>query len=133
MTVGPLGRDDETATFLDGTARGELLLRRCRDGHWSEPAAMCCSTCYSAELTWERASGAASLVSWAVTHSRPADGTAGTRRVLAVVELAEGPWWWTSLVDVPPEQAVVGMPLQVAFERASAEHEAVPVFGPLSP
>jgi uncharacterized OB-fold protein len=130
MTVGPLGRDDETATFLDGTARGELLLRRCRDGHWSEPAAMCCSTCCSAELAWEAASGTASLVSWAVTHSRPTDGTADTHRVLAVVELAEGPWWWTSLADVAPEEAVIGLHLQVAFERASDGDEAVPVFRP---
>ena len=52
MTVGPLERDADTAPFLDGTARGELLLRRCPTGHWSEPSASTCTACGSVELSW---------------------------------------------------------------------------------
>ena len=45
-----------------------------------------------------------------------------------MVELAEGPWWWTAL-EAPDRQALrAGVPLRVDFRRAGEEYEAVPVF-----
>ncbi len=52
--------------------------------------------------------------------------------MLAVVELAEGPWWWTSLTDVPdPAELTEGQRLRVDFARADEQYEAVPVFRPV--
>jgi uncharacterized protein len=118
MTVGPVERDDATAAFFDGTAAGQFLLRRCPVGHYSEPAAVQCTTCATTELHWEPASGGATLVSWAVTNS------AGARIILVIAELDEGPWWWSQLADSTAEP-VVGQRLQVGF--AQSEHESVPV------
>ncbi|MCW2666851.1 MAG: hypothetical protein JWN57_1813 [Frankiales bacterium] len=129
--VGPLDRDGDTAPFLDGTARGEFLLRRCPQGHWSEPAASTCTACGSVELSWAASTGDARLVSWAVTHGRPDGDTPPPRHVLAVVELDEGPWWWTSLVAADPEALSPGIPLRVEFARAAEQYEAVPVFRPV--
>lgn len=131
MTVGPLERDADTAPFLDGTSRGEFLLRRCPQGHWSEPSASTCTTCGWSGLAWAASSGDARLVSWAVTHGRPEGDVPPPRRVLAVVELEEGPWWWTSLVDADPDVLTPGAPLRVDFVRAAEQYEAVPVFRPV--
>ena len=115
MTVGPVERDDATAAFFDGTAAGQFLLRRCPAGHYSEPAAVQCTTCGTTELHWEPASGGATLISWAVTGGI----------ILVIAELDEGPWWWSQLAGSGAEPAV-GQRLQIAF--AQSEHEAVPVF-----
>jgi uncharacterized OB-fold protein len=134
MTVGPVVRDPVTAEFFDGTAAGEFLLRHCRDcGALSAPQAQQCERCTSVALDWRPASGDATLVSWTVAHSKPgADGTTG-RTVLGIDQLAEGPWWWSQIVDADPAQLHVGTPLQIGFQRHDARHEAVPVFRLASP
>jgi uncharacterized protein len=113
VTIGPVERDDATAAFFEGTAAGQFLLRRCPQGHFSEPAAVQCTTCATTELHWAPASGGATLVSWAVTATT----------ILVIAELDEGPWWWSQLAGSEP---AVGQRLQIAF--AQSEHEAVPVF-----
>jgi uncharacterized OB-fold protein len=129
MPVGPLVRDNETAAFLDGAARGEFLIRYCPRGHASSPHAQLCDTCASADLTWRAAAGVAKVVSWAVVPGGPHEV------VLVVAEFEEGPWWWSHIIDADPDDLAVGMPLTVRFERFSDEHEAVPVFarGPFIP
>jgi uncharacterized OB-fold protein len=135
VSVGLVVRDDATAEFFDGTAAGRFLLRRCRAGHVSEPAAVQCTTCAATDLDWVPAVGGATLVSWAVTWSRPAAGEELRRTVLVIGELDEGPWWWTQLAgDTDPDAEQTsgalapGRRLRIEFERADAEHEAVPVF-----
>lgn len=128
MPVGPVRRDDDTATFFDGTARGQFLLRRCPDGHHSGPAAQLCAACASTELQWVPAAGGARVVSWSVTHGRPTPDSPGARTVLAVTELDEGPWWWSQIIDADPDTITEGQRLRVAFQRFDDRHEAVPVF-----
>lgn len=129
MTVGPLARDAATAEFLDGTAAGQFLLRQCRDcGARSAPQAQQCERCGSTDLDWRPASGNAVLVSWTVAHGKPDPGGGPARTVLAIGQLAERPWWWARLSDAQSAELYVGAPLSIAFERHSAEHEAVPVF-----
>jgi uncharacterized OB-fold protein len=129
MTVGPIIRDAATAEFFDGTAAGQFLLRHCRAcGALSAPQAEQCERCSSTVLDWRPASGDAILVSWTIAHDKPGpDGTTG-RTVLAIAELAEGPWWWSHIMDADPAQLRVGTPLRIVFERHDAAHEAVPVF-----
>ena len=130
MSVGPVTRNEATATFFDGTARGEFLIRRCtKCGSASTPLAEQCPVCGSTSLDWEPASGGASLVSWTVFHD-PAEGEAQDKRtVLAIAELDEGPWWWSLLAAAEPESLCAGQRLRLDFER-NGDHEAVPVFRP---
>jgi uncharacterized OB-fold protein len=129
VTVGPVRRDDETAAFLDGTARGEFLLRDCRAcGTAAEPQAETCPACLSADLGWRPAAGGARVVSWAVAHHRPLPDGTTPRTVLVVAEFDEGPWWWSQVVDADPEDMTASRRLRVAFERADGAHEIVPVF-----
>ncbi len=128
MPVGPVRRDDGSADFFDGTARGELLLRRCSEQHWSEPQAEQCTTCGRVDLDRVTAAGGASVVSWAVTHGKPKGDQPGRRSVLVIAELDEGPWWWSQVVDADPEAVGAGTRLLLDFQRPDDEHEAVPVF-----
>jgi uncharacterized protein len=129
MNVGPVARDAATAEFFDGTAAGLFLIRHCRDcGALSAPQAEQCERCPSTGLDWRPASGDATLVSWAVAHSRPGpDGRTG-RTILCIGELVEGPWWWSQIKDADPEQLRAGTPLRIGFERYDAANEAIPVF-----
>lgn len=133
MTVGgpgPVARNEATSVFFDGTAGGQFLLKRCPDGHWNRPQALLCTECGSQDLTAEAAAGTARLVSWAVVHPRPgAPGESAGPAVPAIVELDEGPWWWSQIVGVDPAELRDGLRLRVVFERPEGS-EVVPVFAP---
>jgi uncharacterized OB-fold protein len=125
-----VARNEATEEFFDGTARGEFLLKRCPQGHFSRPQATVCPDCWSTSLDSVPAAGRARLVSWAVVPGRPGDGEPAPEPTIpAIVELEEGPWWWSKLVGADPSGLEEGLALEVAFHRADGG-EAVPVFRP---
>jgi uncharacterized OB-fold protein len=129
MTVGPVSRDGATAEFFDGTAAGQFLLRHCTAcGALCAPQAAQCEQCCSTALDWRPASGDAILVSWTIAHGKPNARGAASRTILGIAELAEGPWWWSQIIDADPAELRAGTPLRISFQRYGAEHEAVPVF-----
>ena len=129
VPVGPVVRDQATAAFFDGTAAGEFRLRHCADcGRLSAPQVQQCEHCGSTTLDWQPAAGGASIISWTVTHSKPADDGSTRTAVLAIAQLDEGPWWWSQIVGVDPAALTVGARLTIEFERAGPDFEAVPVF-----
>jgi len=126
--VGRVTRTEATAEFFDAAAKGVLALARCADGHWSSPSHHVCEVCAEPTLRLEAASGRARLVSWAVVHPRATEGfEAPPAVVAAIVELAEGPWWWTMLAGVDPGTLAEGLALRVSFEQPEG-YEPVPVF-----
>ena len=131
MTVGPVTRDAATAEFFDGTAAGQFLLRHCTDcDALSAPQAAQCERCCSTALDWRPASADATLVSWTVAHGKPDASGSVSRTILGIAELAEGPWWWSQIVDADPARLHAGTPLRISFRRYDEQHEAVPVFVP---
>jgi uncharacterized OB-fold protein len=126
--VGPVVRDDVTAEFFEGTAKGQLLLRRCVKGHLSEPAVSQCTRCASTDLSWAPSLGTGTIVSFAIVHRRASTDRLPARVVLAVVELEEGPWWYSQVADAEPERVTIGARVNVKFCRSDDQHEAVPVF-----
>ncbi|WP_367322421.1 Zn-ribbon domain-containing OB-fold protein [Streptomyces sp. HUAS ZL42] len=114
--------DAFTRPYWDAAAEGRLLVRRCgacgRAHHYPREF---CPHCWSEDVTWERASGRATLYTWSVVHRNdlPPFGER-TPYVAAVVDLAEGPRMMTEVVDGGGLQA--GMELEVAFR------EGVPIF-----
>lgn len=131
MTVGPVSRNSATESFFDHAARGEFLLLRCRPGgHFSRPQATVCSECGSTEFDEVPAGGPARLISWVVVPERPhPDRPPGPPDIPAIVEFAEGPWWWSKLIDADPAELRAGQALQLRFEQAGGG-EPVPVFAP---
>jgi hypothetical protein len=118
-------RDDATAGFFDGTARGQfLLVKDIRTGEVLAPQ-------FDTTVDPERyvrtpAAGTGTVASWAVVHQREADGST-SRIPVAIVELDEGPWWWTSVTGADPDEDLLGRRVQVAFETVG-DGEMIPYF-----
>ncbi|MCX5169762.1 Zn-ribbon domain-containing OB-fold protein [Streptomyces antibioticus] len=117
--------DAFTRAYWDAAAEGRLLIRRCGDcGRAHHYPREFCPYCWSESVTWENASGRATLYTWSVVHRNdlPPFGER-TPYVAAVVDLAEGPRMSTEVVDMGVCALRAGMALEVRFR------EGVPVFG----
>lgn len=132
MFIQPVARDSATAPFFTGTARGVFLLRRSvKSGEILTPTAQQDSV-GNTDLDWVEASGLGRVVSWAFVPQGAANS--GTLRELTIglVELDEGPWWWTQLADVERDAVVEGLRVRAIYPRSgpSDADEYVPVFVP---
>ena len=124
----PIARDAETAEFLDGTAREEfLLVKDTATGDVLGPQ-------FDPSIDPDRyvripAAGTGTIVSWSVVHQRGRDGST-SRTPVGIVELDEGPWWWTSFPDADPDEMKSGLRARVAFERLGEGEsaETIPYF-----
>ncbi len=115
---------------LDDTARphpGEaLMIRRCiACGLRLAPVVRTCTACRSTALEWVMSCGQGSIVSWKVVH-RPANGAGEWEAsTIAIVELDDGPWIYTTLAgEVPPPS---DRPVRVKF-APEAIPDKFPVF-----
>jgi len=131
-----MGMLDGKTAIVTGAGRGigreeALLLVRCAtcgEAHYY-PRPFC-PRCGGDTVSWEEASGAATLYTWSVVHQN--DLPPFNERVpyvAAVVDLAEGPRMMTNVVDCDVGDLRVGMALQVGF-RDIGEGFQVPVFHP---
>jgi uncharacterized protein len=127
--IAPVVRDEASAAFFDATAEGRLLLRRCSAcGHPRSPEIPMCTECLSEDFAWFDATGTGHLESWVVMHARAgADGIVPSPRIVATVELDEGPWMIGALIDISPDDVRQDMLVKVAFVRPD-DSEAIPVF-----
>ena len=126
--------DDDSQPFWAAAKEGRFLVARCgacgRAHHYPRPF---CPFCWSHDVSWEEASGRATLYTHSTVHMN--DLPPFRERlpyVAALVELAEGPRVMTNIVDCAPEDLQIGMPLQVAF-RELDENITAPVFRPADP
>jgi len=120
--------DEASAPFFEGAALGELMLQRCRAcGAFMWPVKTRCVECFSGDVEWAPSSGRAELYSWAVVHQK----YPGFEEpyVLATVETSDGVRFNTSIVGADADELVIGMPLEVVFERVS-DDVVVPKFRP---
>jgi uncharacterized OB-fold protein len=96
-------------------------MQRCDDcASWIWTPYPACTTCASERLTWTAASARGVLYSYTIVH-RPQTEAFEPGYVVAIVHLEEGPRMLTRLVDVAPDDVVVGMPVEVAFEPVDDE------------
>jgi hypothetical protein len=105
----------ETQVFWDQAQAGRFTLPRCQScgkQHWF-PRAFC-PLCFSADVVWEDSAGTGTLF----TYSR-LQGPDG-ERVIAYVQLDDGPLMLTELVDVSGELAI-GQAVQVTLVQAAPD------------
>jgi len=122
----------ETAHFWEGAANGELRLQRCDDcDHVYFPPRPFCPACSSRSVSMFAASGRGYLDSY-VINERPHPAFDGPYSI-ALVRLEEGPRLMTNIVGCSqtPEALQLDMPVQVTFEKVSAEI-SLPLFEPVS-
>ncbi|MBM4265375.1 MAG: hypothetical protein FJ144_01975 [Deltaproteobacteria bacterium] len=127
MTTSPrnpldFAPDDLDRPFWEGCRRHELLLQRSRSTgryHWpavSDPDAG------REGMEWVRASGRGVVHTFSIVHQvfRPELADRVPYNVI-VVELEEGPFFHSNLVDCPNEAIRIGMPVEVVFDDLTDE------------
>ncbi|WP_459547452.1 Zn-ribbon domain-containing OB-fold protein [Nocardia sp. X0981] len=95
---------------------GTLMIRRCaRCDKLFAPLTIECSSCASDSLDWVPSSGTGSILSWRVVDRAVVDRCGGPLPVtIAIVELDEGPWVYTSIEGEVP--VLPSRPVRVRFQ-----------------
>jgi hypothetical protein len=119
-------RDDQY--FWTGVEEGRLLARRCAHCSFLQhPPSPMCPKCGSVDWLIEELSGRGVVYSWIVSrHPSEAEGSA---RIVALVELEEGPRLVSNLQDVTVPDVVTGMPVELTF--AEFDGVRLPQFRPV--
>ena len=110
--------EPEAAPFFEALKAGRLAIQRCVacDGLAHPPRAMCRS-CQGTAFDWQTMSGDGEVYSYVVTHQAVHPALTGYTPLATVeVVLAEGPHLTANLIDVPPEEVEIGLPVAVVFE-----------------
>jgi len=111
----PLAADD--ARFWSFVADGELRLQRCAAcATFRHPPRPVCAACGSTESEWIAATGRGEVWSFTVIH--PPTLPAFTDRTpygAVVVRLDEGVFLVSGVVDCPPDELAVEMPVELAI------------------
>jgi hypothetical protein len=126
----PLPQIDEVNEVFWAKARdGILAYQQCDDcDNITAPPETFCVNCLSPNLTWRASTGRGRLVSHSVVH-RPSQPVFETPYYAAIVELDEGWYAFTNLIDVDDEPTT-GTPVEVAFVVMSDEI-SLPYFRPV--
>jgi uncharacterized OB-fold protein len=124
---------EQNAHFWQGGAHGELRFLRCRVCRtWVHPPSPVCPGCLGKDLAVEAVSGRATVLSYTLNH-QPWVPAPDHPYAIAIVEIAEQPGLrlMTNIVNCPPEEVRIGMPVRVLFEAHEDVH--VPLFEPAEP
>jgi uncharacterized OB-fold protein len=122
---------EESEGFFEAARRGVLALHRCSlCGAWYWPASGC-RNCrngpFLSNMSWQPASGRATLFSYTIPR-RTFHPAFPAPFVYGLVRTQEGPLIPCG-IDVEPDNARIGMPLEVHFVSLSPEY-VVPRFRP---
>ncbi|HEV8298742.1 MAG TPA: OB-fold domain-containing protein [Acidimicrobiales bacterium] len=110
--------DDLDQPFWDACVREEFLVHRCRTCGRAYWPASCCIDHGATAMGWTPATGRGEVHTYTVFHHAYERALADRLPyVIAVVTLAEGPFFHTDIVDCSPDAVYVGMPVEVVWER----------------
>jgi uncharacterized protein len=124
----PILTEDNHA-FWDAAREGRLVTQRCTGcGRLQHPPRPMCPSCHGLELEVVELAGTGVVYSYSILH-HPQHPSFDYPVVAALIDLDEGVRILSNLVDVPPEDVRVGMPVEVRFVPTRDEM-AVPVFAP---
>lgn len=115
--------DPALEPFLAAAREHQLVVQRCDGcGALRFPPRELCSACLATGSAWVRVSGRGTVFSFNVMHQvyHPAFATE-VPYVVAVVQLEEGPRLVTNVVDCPPAEMRIGLPVDVVFEAVTPE------------
>jgi uncharacterized OB-fold protein len=123
-TAKPVPEIDATmAPFFAAAKEHRLVVQRCTAcGALRFPPRELCNVCLAIQAIWVPVSGRGTIYSYNVMHQvyHPAFAHEVPYAVV-MVKLAEGPTMISNLVDCPPDEIRIGMPVEVTFEQVSPE------------
>ena len=117
--------------FWEACKRHELVIQQCsRCKTFRHPPRPTCYKCHCSEYGWQRVSGSGTVYTYTVTHQPVHPALADkVPWTVVIVELKEGIRMVSHLVDCPPDQVRIGMPVEVTFEDVT-EDVSLPYFRP---
>jgi len=124
--------DELNRPFWTSGASGELRITRCQScRRWVFPLSAACPECGGA-TAYEATSGKGTVFTH-TTNAHPYNPAVPVPYNISIVELPEqeGLRFTTNVVDCPPENVHIGMPVHVQFEQHGEVF--VPVFVPDDP
>jgi uncharacterized OB-fold protein len=109
--------------FYGWCAKGELRFQRCSSCEvWRHVPRELCPECGSNEWSWERSGGHGRVFTWTVaTRAIHPAFEPDVPYASVVVEMEEGVRLLSIVLDCPPDELTVEMPVEVAFEAATPE------------
>lgn len=115
--------DEESRPFWEALQRRELYIQKCRDcGDLRYHPRALCTNCLSSRTEWLRSKGNGKIYTFTVTNQNQAPGfRESLPYVMAWVELDEGVKMLTNIVDCPPQEVKIGMPVEAVFEDVTPE------------
>lgn len=129
--IKKVGGDHLDLPFWEGTAQGQFLLHRCDAcGRHYWPASRCILH-GNAAMAWVPASGRGTVHTYTIMHHAYAPRMAARLPYcVAVLELEEGPFFHTNIVDCSMDAVHVGMAVSARFEQDEDSGLTLPVFAP---
>jgi hypothetical protein len=115
--------DEENRPWWEALKRHELYIQKCEQcGTLRHYPRAQCTKCLSSGTQWIRCSGKGTIWTYTVTNQNQAAGFRDSLPyVMAWVDLAEGVKMMTNIIDCPPEQVKIGMPVEVVYEDVTPE------------
>ncbi|MCW2918423.1 MAG: hypothetical protein JWN52_6491 [Actinomycetia bacterium] len=111
----------DTQFFWDGVREGELRIQRCAEcGVLRHPPGPMCPVCHATKRDHVVAVGRGEIYSYVVHHHPPVPGRTPPF-VVAVVDLEEGVRIVGNVIDCPPSEVRIGMPVELAFQKMDDE------------
>jgi len=111
-----------TADFYRYGKTGELRFQRCSAcGTWRHVPRPMCSECGSWDFEWARSSGKGKVFTWTVVRRVMHPDFTEVPYAPAVIEMEEGVRLVSVVVDCAPEILQHGMPVEVWFDKVTAE------------
>ncbi|MEB2286313.1 MAG: hypothetical protein B6D46_08160 [Polyangiaceae bacterium UTPRO1] len=109
--------------FYAWCAKGELRFQRCSGcGTWRHVPREMCAECGSVAWAWERSSGRGRIYTWTVVARALHPGFAADAPYApVVVEMEEGVRLLGRMVDCPPAELAIAMPVEVVFVAVAPE------------
>ena len=124
VVAKPRPRIDATSQgFWDHARAEKLSVQTCDDcGDVHFPGSPVCPKCLSEAQSWRPVSGRGTLLSWVRFHRAYWEGfRADLPYLVCLVGLEEGPLLMSNLVGTAPEDIVIGMKVEVIFEKVDEE------------
>jgi uncharacterized protein len=115
--------DEESRPWWEAAQRHELYIQKCRNcGDLRFHPRALCTNCMSSRTEWVRCKGTGKIYTFTVTNQNQASGFRDSLPyVMAWVEVEEGLKMLTNIVDCPPEQVKIGMPVEAVFDDVTPE------------
>lgn len=111
-----------TKPFWDGCREGELRIQFCNicDRPWFPPADNC-PRCLMDDWEWRTVSGHGTVWSWIQMHQRYFPGWQPHEYPIpiALIQLEEGPYLYSNLVNISPNEIRCDLPVEVAFHKTT--------------